>query len=128
MKSMNREFRKISGLPFGVSSTPCPCCKKLERKKHDCTHEFCEPNCSKKKSELTQGPLKDVIPQFHSNIPISIKRKLQPGAKPILFGLVDKSKEEQNKINNSNIMTLSGNNASNQQNNLEKKPFFIIKK
>ena len=52
---MNREFRKIAGLPckiyvilVGTCSSPCTCCRKSDKKKHDCTHDYCEPNCSKK--------------------------------------------------------------------------------
>ena len=52
MKLLNREFRKIAGLPYGITSKLCSCCKKMERSNHDCSHLYCEgEKCTKKKNE-----------------------------------------------------------------------------
>lgn len=134
MKMMNREFRKTAGLPcntikiifksklflekkanikiylllnylVGVSSNPCPCCKKVEKRKHECNHEFCETNCPKKRSENTSA-LADMLPANLSfllnqqNNPL--KKKILQGGKPVIFGLKTKEDETSN-INNSNL-------------------------
>ena len=51
MKIVNRECRKISGLPFGISTIFCNCCHLVEKKKHNCSHKFCNENCPKKKTD-----------------------------------------------------------------------------
>jgi hypothetical protein len=51
IKVLNREFRKIAGLPYGLSSKICPCCKKIENKGHECPHSYCDENCIRKKAE-----------------------------------------------------------------------------
>ena len=51
LKLINRECRKLAGLPFGITTTFCQCCHLFERKKHDCSHKFCNDNCPRKKSE-----------------------------------------------------------------------------
>lgn len=50
-KLLNREFRKLVGLPYGLATKPCPCCNRMERKNHDCPHNVCEPDCLRKKAE-----------------------------------------------------------------------------
>lgn len=66
LKTINREYRKIANLPsnlnyykyfilVGISTKPCSCCRKLEKRKHTCTHEFCNTNCTKKKMEMAQN-------------------------------------------------------------------------
>ena len=51
LKLINRECRKLAGLPFGITTTFCQCCHLFERKKHDCSHKFCNDNCPRKKAE-----------------------------------------------------------------------------
>jgi hypothetical protein len=51
IKVLNRDFRKIAGLPYGVSSKICPCCKKIENKGHECPHSYCDETCIRKKAE-----------------------------------------------------------------------------
>ena len=51
IKIINRECRKIAGLPFGISTNFCQCCHLFEKKKHDCSHKFCNENCPRKKAE-----------------------------------------------------------------------------
>lgn len=58
LKLVNRECRKIADLPFGITTNVCPCCHKLERKKHECTHQFCNSNkCAKKRTEELMNSL-----------------------------------------------------------------------
>ena len=49
LKIINRECRKIAGLPFGIATNFCQCCHLFEKKKHDCSHKYCNDNCPKKK-------------------------------------------------------------------------------
>ena len=51
LKLINRECRKLAGLPFGITTTFCQCCHLFERKKHDCSHKYCNDNCTRKKAE-----------------------------------------------------------------------------
>jgi hypothetical protein len=53
-----------------VNTSPCPCCKKIERKHHDCSHEFCEPDCARKKAEF-YSPIRD-----YSNMTEFIRRRI----------------------------------------------------
>jgi hypothetical protein len=129
---MNREFRKAANLPFGISTNPCSCCKKLEKRKHECTHEFCEPTCSKKKAEQHQvlSLPKDI--QHHNALPLMFRRKLQSGVKPQIFGLVEKSKEEE-KTNTNIEKTHSIEKPVKQEVKFmstqpDKRPVFIVKK
>lgn len=60
LKIINRECRKIAGLPFGIATNFCQCCHLFEKKKHDCSHKYCNDNCPKKKAEeLMQNLLKN---------------------------------------------------------------------
>ena len=60
LKFVNRECRKIAGLPFGMTTIFCQCCHLFEKKKHDCSHKYCNNNCTKKKAEeLMQNLLKN---------------------------------------------------------------------
>lgn len=95
MKFLNRESRRVGGLPVGLCTNPCPCCKKLEQKKHECTHEFCDPNCPKKKMEEQQqmkesNMLFNMNTSSNSNIMLGKKRLLP------IFGTVDHSKDKKN--------------------------------
>ena len=51
LKLINRECRKIAGLPYGITTNYCQCCHLFEKKKHDCSHKYCNNNCPKKKVE-----------------------------------------------------------------------------
>ena len=51
LKLVNRECRKLAGLPFGITTNFCQCCHLFEKKKHDCSHKFCNDNCPRKKAE-----------------------------------------------------------------------------
>lgn len=95
MKVMNREFRKLSNLPYGICTTPCACCKKLEKKKHECTHEFCEPNCSKKKLEQL-NLFKDGQFGFHNFLSQQLKKKIASGNKSQIFGVINKEETKPN--------------------------------
>ena len=60
LKLMNRECRKLAGLPYGISTNFCQCCHLLERKNHDCSHKYCNDNCPRKKAnELMNNLIKN---------------------------------------------------------------------
>ena len=60
LKLINRECRKIAGLPYGITTNFCQCCHLFEKKKHDCSHKYCNDNCQKKKvEELMSNLLKN---------------------------------------------------------------------
>lgn len=64
----------------GICTNPCPCCKKMEKRKHDCTHEFCETNCPRKLNEIN----------YTRNIHFIKKDKFgfsKPGEKRNLFAI-----------------------------------------
>ena len=54
IKTLNKECRKVAKLPIGITSRPCPCCKKWERKLHYCSHQFCDKPCRKKTEFLVK--------------------------------------------------------------------------
>jgi len=54
VKAMHKEFRRYACLPIGVMSKPCVCCRGWTRKKHLCTHKFCDKPCRKQEQELAQ--------------------------------------------------------------------------
>ena len=97
-----------------MNTTPCQCCKKIEKKKHECTHEFCEPDCAKKKAEIQEAIPKELLPTNH--IAPVLRKKLILGSKARIFGLVERSKDVEI-INKVNVVTVP-----------EKRPVFIIKK
>jgi len=71
LKLVNRECRKISGLPFGITTTFCQCCHLFEKKKHDCSHKYCNNSCNKKKlEEVMQSIIKsnNKLKQMNNNI------------------------------------------------------------
>lgn len=55
MKLLNREFRKKAGLPYGMTTSYCNCCNKLERTTHDCSHLFCIKEKCEKYSQNIQN-------------------------------------------------------------------------
>ena len=70
LKLVNRECRKISGLPFGITTTFCQCCHLFEKKKHDCSHKYCNNSCNKKKlEEVMQSIIKsnNKLKQMNNN-------------------------------------------------------------
>ena len=70
LKLVNRECRKISGLPFGITTTFCQCCHLFEKKKHDCSHKYCNNTCNKKKlEEVMQSIIKsnNKLKQMNNN-------------------------------------------------------------
>jgi hypothetical protein len=75
LKLVNRECRKLAGLPFGVTTNFCQCCHLFEKKKHDCSHKFCNENCPRKKIEesmnnlLKNYKIKDFKDNGNGNIP-----------------------------------------------------------
>ena len=54
VKVMHKEFRRYSCMPIGVMSKPCACCRGWTKKKHLCTHKFCDKPCRKQDQELAQ--------------------------------------------------------------------------
>jgi len=88
-----------------VSSNPCPCCKKVEKRKHECTHEFCELNCPKKRTE-TNSALAEILPPNLSFLlnqsSNTLKKKVFVGGKPVIFGLKPKEDDINSNANNAN--------------------------
>jgi len=74
----------------------------VEKRKHDCSHEYCDITCPKKKTEPTLG-LSEMLPPNlgfllnQANNPL--KKKILIGGKSVIFGL--KPKEDTN--TNSNV-------------------------
>jgi len=70
LKLINRECRKIAGLPYGITTNFCQCCHLFEKKKHDCSHKYCNDNCPKKKvEELMSNLLKNSkLKEYKDNI------------------------------------------------------------
>ena len=111
MKIVNRECRKISGLPFGVSTIFCNCCHLVEKKKHNCSHKFCNENCPKKKTdEMMKNLVKESLllkekekkikeneinenNHFSHNNNNNNNNNDDWGNKKIIFGKVDRKKE-----------------------------------
>ena len=47
VKIFHKEYRRYAGMPIGVMSKPCTCCRGWTRKKHLCKHTFCEKPCKR---------------------------------------------------------------------------------
>ena len=104
---------------------PCACCKKVEKRKHECTHEFCDTNCQKKRSESTSALAEMLPPNLsfllnQANNPL--KKKIFQGGKPVIFGL--KTKEDES-INAYNHNLSNGNFGLLMDSNNEKENFTI---
>ena len=105
LKLVNRECRKISGLPFGITTTFCQCCHLFEKKKHDCSHKYCNNSCNKKKlEEVMQSIIKsnNKLKQMNNNININDNNSINNSDSK------EKNKNMSNeknniKINNSNL-------------------------
>ena len=115
LKLVNRECRKISGLPFGITTTFCQCCHLFEKKKHDCSHKYCNNSCNKKKlEEVMQSIIKsnNKLKQMNNNININDNNGINNSDSK------EKNKNMSNEKNNINI-----NNSNLNQN--EQKTFII---
>ena len=107
LKLVNRECRKISGLPFGITTTFCQCCHLFEKKKHDCSHKYCNNSCNKKKlEEVMQSIIKsnNKLKQMNNNnININDNNGINNSDSK------EKNKNMSNEKNNININTLNEN-------------------
>lgn len=54
VKALHKEYRRFACMPVGVMSKPCYCCRGWSKKKHFCSHSFCEKPCKKNEQEQTQ--------------------------------------------------------------------------
>lgn len=54
VKALHKEYRRFACMPIGVMSKPCQCCRGWSKKKHFCTHQYCEKPCKKNESEQAQ--------------------------------------------------------------------------
>ena len=115
LKLVNRECRKIAGLPFGITTNFCQCCHLFEKKKHDCSHKYCNNNCPKKKAEeLMQSLLKNnKLKQINNNLNNSNDNNKS------LNNSESKSKNNTNKILNEN-KNINNNNQNNDNENTQK--------
>ena len=112
LKLLNRECRKLAGLPFGITTNFCQCCHLLEKKKHDCSHKYCNDNCPRKKQdELVNNLLKNKLKEVKENISKenSVKN---------LFPDTIKKKEENININNFETLNIK----DSQNNNINNDP------
>lgn len=55
-KIIHKELRRVVQMPLGVMSRPCTCCRKWEKKKHWCSHEYCPKPCRKQCDEQARYP------------------------------------------------------------------------
>ena len=119
LKLVNRECRKISGLPFGITTTFCQCCHLFEKKKHDCSHKYCNNSCNKKKlEEVMQSIIKsnNKLKQMNNNnININDNNSINNSDSK------EKNKNMSNEKNNININNINNSNL----NQNEQKTFII---
>ena len=118
LKLVNRECRKISGLPFGITTTFCQCCHLFEKKKHDCSHKYCNNSCNKKKlEEVMQSIIKsnNKLKQMNNNININDNNGINNSDSK------EKNKNMSNEKNNININNINNSNL----NQNEQKTFII---
>ena len=116
LKLVNRECRKISGLPFGITTTFCQCCHLFEKKKHDCSHKYCNNSCNKKKlEEVMQSIIKsnNKLKQMNNNININDNNSI----------INSDSKEKNKNMSNEKNNNININNSNLNQN--EQKTFII---
>ena len=52
VKALHKEYRRYVEMPIGVMSRPCVCCRGWNKRKHLCSHEFCDKPCKKHQAEL----------------------------------------------------------------------------
>ena len=55
VKALHREYRRFANMPIGVMSKPCLCCRGWSKKKHFCSHIFCDKPCRKQELESAPG-------------------------------------------------------------------------
>ena len=124
LKLINRECRKIAGLPFGITTNFCQCCHLFEKKKHDCSHKYCNDNCPRKKAEELMNNL------IKNN---KLKELKDSASKDknnrILFNENTNEKTEQNQENNNgNIQTNNLHDSNNSIYNLDSSNKIILDK
>jgi hypothetical protein len=51
VKALHKEYRRFANMPLGVMSKPCLCCRGWSKKKHLCSHVYCEKPCRKQDQE-----------------------------------------------------------------------------
>ena len=106
LKLVNRECRKISGLPFGITTTFCQCCHLFEKKKHDCSHKYCNNSCNKKKlEEVMQSIIKsnNKLKQMNNNININDNNSINNSDSKEKNKNMSNEKNNNININNSNL-------------------------
>ena len=106
LKLVNRECRKISGLPFGITTTFCQCCHLFEKKKHDCSHKYCNNSCNKKKlEEVMQSIIKsnNKLKQINNNININDNNGINNSDSKEKNKNMSNEKNNNININNSNL-------------------------
>ena len=106
LKLVNRECRKISGLPFGITTTFCQCCHLFEKKKHDCSHKYCNNSCNKKKlEEVMQSIIKsnNKLKQMNNNININDNNGINNSDSKEKNKNMSNEKNNNININNSNL-------------------------
>ena len=55
VKALHKEYRRFSNMPIGVMSKPCLCCRGWSKKKHLCSHVYCDKPCRKQDQEPIGG-------------------------------------------------------------------------
>ena len=106
LKLVNRECRKISGLPFGITTTFCQCCHLFEKKKHDCSHKYCNNSCNKKKlEEVMQSIIKsnNKLKQMNNNNNINDNNSINNSDSKEKNKNMSNEKNNNININNSNL-------------------------
>ena len=97
-------------MPIGVMARPCQCCRGWSKKKHSCTHQFCDKPCKKQEAEASGVPLvetkqtdpqskQSLIQQQIRNVYLETMKKMQkqeqvdfeckPSKKPDLLNPLD---------------------------------------
>ena len=111
LKLINRECRKLSGLPFGITTNFCQCCHLFEKKKHDCSHKYCNDNCPRKKQdELVNNLLKNKLKEVKEN---NSKENSVKKLFPDTNNKIDEKKEENININNFETLNIKDNQNNN---------------
>jgi len=118
LKLINRECRKIAGLPFGITTNFCQCCHLFEKKKHDCSHKYCNNNCPRKKAEeLMQNLLKNNNKLKQGN----------PNDNSLNNNEINKSEiKDKNNPNKISLNPNEKNNVNNNEENIETPKTYII--
>ena len=132
LKLVNRECRKLAGFPFGINTIFCQCCRLFDKKKHDCTHKYCNNNCSKKKQEeLMQNLLKatKLKPNNPSNNANKSDSKDKQEKNQIFKNEnYNVNNNEQNNNQQNYIIDLSKNNNNNKNENIIQEPIISLGK